>query len=365
MDFEVDFLPVGDGKKSGDAIALRYSRDSGAGWMVGVVDGGTQESGEFLCEHIQQYYGTSKVDFVICTHPEQDHASGLSVVLDNMQVTQVLMHKPWEHVDAIDPLVTDGRVTEESLRRRLIEGHPYAYAIKEKCDAKRIPIIEPFVGASHGIPNLTVLGPSSDYYLACLANFRSVTEVTEDDGIDVFDVLRRAARSVIRWISEGWNEESLGEPADDAVSSENNSSVISLFTFGDKKVLLTADAGVPALNRAIGTVEALDITLNELAFLQVPHHGSRRNVGPLVLDRLLGPRRPEGSAPESYAYISASKEGEPKHPSKRVVNALIRRGAKVFVTQGGTKRHFTQGMPDRGWQTATPLPFYDEVEEDF
>ena len=148
------------------------------------------------------------------------------------------------------------------------------------------------------------------------------------------------------------------------MSSENHSGVVSLFTFAEKKALFTADVGVAGLNEVIENAPSLGVTLYGLSFFQAPHHGSKRNVGPSVLDRLLGPKRAHGSVPEYTAFISASKEGEPKHPSKRVVNAMIRRGAKVISTQGSTKCFFSSGMPDRGWQTATPLPFYENVEDD-
>jgi beta-lactamase superfamily II metal-dependent hydrolase len=364
MLYEIDFLPVGNGEKSGDAISLRYSSDGGSTWTVGVIDGGTQESGEALCEHIPKFYGTEQVDFVICTHPEQDHASGLSCVLDRLSVSQVLMHRPWEHVDEIYSSVTDGRVSKESLRNRLIEGHPYAYAVEEKAVSQDIPIIEPFTEARHGIPNLTIVGPRRDYYLSCLTYFRSITEVTEEVERGILQTMREAAVSAARWVAESWDDEKLVEPADDAVSSENNSGVVSLFTFGEKKALFTADVGVPGLNESIANAPFLGVTLRDFSFFQAPHHGSKRNVGPSLLDSLLGTMRAQGSHSEYTAFISASKEGEPKHPSKRVVNALIRRGAKVIATQGATKHHLSSGMPDRGWQTATPLPFFDSVEED-
>ena len=34
--------------------------------------------------------------------------------------------------------------------------------------------------------------------------------------------------------------------------------------------------------------------------------------------------------------VSAAKEGEPKHPSAKVTNAYLRRGARVLATQGTT-----------------------------
>lgn len=123
MGYEVDYLPVGDGEKSGDAIAVRWGYLGGrrADQCVIVIDGGTKESGDALVEHIQHYYRTDQVDFAICTHCDADHSSGLSVVVDQLRVGKLLMHEPWRHAEEILKLVTDRRVTERSLARR-IEG---------------------------------------------------------------------------------------------------------------------------------------------------------------------------------------------------------------------------------------------------
>ena len=43
--FEIDFLAVGEGERSGDAIAIRYG-SAAAGYQVGIIDGGTKDSGE-------------------------------------------------------------------------------------------------------------------------------------------------------------------------------------------------------------------------------------------------------------------------------------------------------------------------------
>ena len=78
---------------------------------------------------------------------------------------------------------------------------------------------------------------------------------------------------------------------------------------------------------------------------------------------MLGPKLPAGMAPSRRAFCSSAKSA-PKHPSKKVVNAFQRRGVKVFATEGQHKRHH-KDAPDRaGWVTATPLPFYTEVEEE-
>jgi hypothetical protein len=139
--YEIDFLPVGEGEKGGDAISFRYSSD-GENWFVGVIDGGTKASGQALCEYIQEFYGTNVVNIAISTHPDADHASGLVEVIETMEVRQLLMHRPWEHVDEIFPLVSDGRITPESLRARLIEGFPFVWELEEKALEKGIGILD-------------------------------------------------------------------------------------------------------------------------------------------------------------------------------------------------------------------------------
>jgi len=81
MAFEIDFLPVGDGERSGDAIAMRFGEVLKPGSQtVLVIDGETKESGKALVAHVTNYYGTGTVDAVICSHSDADHASGLTEV---------------------------------------------------------------------------------------------------------------------------------------------------------------------------------------------------------------------------------------------------------------------------------------------
>ena len=60
MPYEIDVLAVGEGERSGDAIAIRFG-DPGTRpdqWPVIVVDGGTLDSGERLVDLIKNSYGT-------------------------------------------------------------------------------------------------------------------------------------------------------------------------------------------------------------------------------------------------------------------------------------------------------------------
>jgi beta-lactamase superfamily II metal-dependent hydrolase len=131
-----------------------------------------------------------------------------------------------------------------------------------------------------------------------------------------------------------------------------------------KHILFTGDAGVPALTLAAERAEALGFHLpSQLELVQIPHHGSKHNVGPTILDRILGPKDQQQTALVRAAVVSAAPEGEPKHPSKRVTNAFHRRGAFVHATQGATKLHQHDAPPRNGWNDVPALPFYDRVEE--
>ncbi|WP_334086893.1 hypothetical protein [Helicobacter typhlonius] len=95
-------------------------------------------------------------------------------------------------------------------------------------------------------------------------------------------------------------------------------------------------------------------------FIQIPHHGSRRNVSPRVLNKIIG-EIGEKQKDSITAFVSAGKNDE-KHPRRVVTNAFIRRGCKVIATQGSAKHHH-RNMPERkGWTTAEPIPFYPKVE---
>lgn len=70
-------------------------------------------------------------------------------------------------------------------------------------------------------------------------------------------------------------------------SADNESSTILYATIKNKGILLTGDAGIKALDKAYNYKPQI---ADNLRFIQVPHHGSKRNVSPSVLDNILGER---------------------------------------------------------------------------
>ncbi|NQT62980.1 MAG: hypothetical protein HQ556_08500 [Candidatus Marinimicrobia bacterium] len=357
--WEIDFLPVGNGEKSGDAIALRYGEPGN--YRILVYDGGIKESGENLVAHIKKYYGTDYVDDVVCSHPDADHASGLSIVLEELNVGRLWMHRPWAYSGLILDYFKDGRITSQSLEKRLKEKMSAAYKLEQIAIGQKIEVLEPFAGINIG--NFTILSPAEDWYVKSLiADFeKSPERETGDPILDVLDrLLKQAAEKAISWVKESWGVESLKE--DVQTTAENESSVVMLGYLAGEYVLLTGDAGIRALGNAVQYASMNGISLSSsLSFLQVPHHGSRNNVSPSILDALVGPiKQSDDGETNKVAFVSASKSSS-KHPRKMVVNGFIRRGVKVCKTDGRPIRKDTN-MPSRGWEPITPLSFSQDVE---
>lgn len=361
--YEIDFLPVGNGNKSGDAIAIRYGTQGN--YKIMAVDGGTKKSGQKLVEHIREYYQTDYVDYVVNTHPDQDHASGLTEVLENLRVGELWIHRPWAYIDKIvkyidnpqTPFSRDRRTTIQSIKDRFQwEYYKYAKELERIANKKGIIINEPYENSQIG--EFIVLSPSKNWHLFNLIPNSNKTEEIVSTTESSYTLIRTGLENILN-IGESLGFETLRNGGE--TSRENESSVILYAKFNNQGILLTGDAGNEALQKAykFAIDNGVDISQN-LKFIQIPHHGSRRNVSPKILNQIIGAVGKKEK--ESItAFVSAGKN-DINHPRRVVTNAFIRRGCKVIETKGSTKHHH-RGMPKReGWTIAKPTPFYDKVE---
>jgi hypothetical protein len=232
-------------------------------------------------------------------------------------------------------------------------------------------IRQPFTGADIGA--FRVLSPTKAAYLHLLPQFdrtpapdRALLQARNMwvgySGVRtaLSSIFERVIERVQRWIPETRLFELL---RDGGVTSPSNETSLVLYgVFSNAgRILFTGDAGVNALTWAANYANERGLPLQEFSFAQVPHHGSRRNVGPTILNRIIGPIQPSATQ-RLTAYISAPPKDE-THPRRIVVNAFIRRGATVIATQGQDKL-FSGGFPSRlGYVNVMPLLFANEVEE--
>lgn len=342
---QIDFLPVDSGEKSGDAIAFRYGDFSERSlYQVVVIDGGTKDSGNRLVEHIQKHFGTNHVDLVVCTHPDADHASGLRQIMNQCSVGELWIHKPWDHSTHICDLFHDGRITDNSLTERLQKAYTYAYELVRLAEEKGVDVREPFAGRTSEDGAITVLGPTTDYYRDLIPDFARSPQAK-----GILEKAYSSFEKAITWVQEALDIETLGEGGE--TSAENRSSAVLLVRFANKKFLFTGDSGIESLKNVIDFANEEGIDISHVDFFQIPHHGSKRNISPSILDSIRC----------STAFVSASKDA-PKHPAKKVTNALLRRNAKVYKTNGVTLGH-SHNAQRVGWGPAEVVPFYNQVEE--
>jgi len=333
---------------------LRYGH--AANYSIHVVDGGTLESGEKLVEHINAHYSeTSYIDHIVCTHSDDDHTSGLRKVIEAFDVGSITMNRPWLYADEIIHLFHDQRMTVESLEQHLRDAYPILNEIEATAIERGIVINEAFQGMMIG--DFTILAPSRDRYLSLIPELSRTPEAAKAESMSegLLGILKKA----IDWVTESWGVETLEEDVE--TSAANETSIVQMAELDGQKVLLNGDAGIISLNEAADYAEAVGL-LTPLRFIQVPHHGSRHNVSPSILNRWIGDPVAEGEVRNVTAFASVAK-GADTHPRKKVVNAFLRRGVKVYSTKGKVVRH-SHSMPDRdGWTAATAHEFSSQVEE--
>ncbi|MCM6761170.1 MBL fold metallo-hydrolase [Rathayibacter sp. ZW T2_19] len=344
--YEVDFLPVenedGDSSKSGDAIALRFTVATQSNPAVVVVDGGFGPVGDALVDHVEQYYGTSNIDLVISTHPDTDHINGLIKVLERCQVGELMMHLPWLHNASASSLGNYEKIVQL-----------YDLAVE-----KGVTVTEPFTGTARFGEALRILGPSKGFYEEQLAEAVAAASETAALSARSFGAtLLAKATKLLERTRSLFPVETLTDA--DETSARNKMSVVTLVQVDGENFMLTGDAGIPTLNEAAEEYERVvgPFSSYPLTLFQAPHHGSHRNLGPAILDRILGPK--DAAFNSTLALISSAKASE-KHPSPKVTNALGRRGAIVAATEGRTITHMT-GHRD-GWGPITPIGPLEEED---
>jgi hypothetical protein len=369
MNCEIEFLPVGDASRPGDAIVVRYGDASSYELMI--VDGGNRDSGKALVEHVRKHFGTNVViSHVVLTHADADHASGLRVVLAELPVTNLWMHVPWAFADAARPYFASKNWTGDGLRDAIRKEYDVLAELVQLAGSRQITVQPPFAGATIG--PFRVLSPHRDIYTVLMPQFdrtpdpdQNAIEATgwwigKQPGF-IARIIEKAVTKAQTWVTETWGKELLRDGG--ITSASNESSVVLYGDFGvGRRVLLTGDVGVRGLSYAAYCAAQLGLQLQDFMCVQIPHHGSRRNVGPTILNQILGPILTEGGATRFWAFVSAPKDDD-THPRKMVLNAFTRRGGGVVATQGLSKVHWGGFPPREGYVTATAVPFASSVEE--
>jgi beta-lactamase superfamily II metal-dependent hydrolase len=356
MPYEIDFLRAGD--SNGDAIIVRWADTKESAYHLNVIDGGFTDTGDQIIDHISKYYTpTANILNVVLSHADNDHACGLIRLLehDKFKVFNLWINRPWDYVDEVLNKF-HGAYTRDRLIKKMREMHPYLVEMEQIAARKGINVCAPLQGASIGA--FKVLAPSRQRYVSLIPDLDKTPTPSDTKAATLETLLGGTLRSVIEKVKERLDVETL-DTNPPPTSASNETSVVQMATFGDKRILLTADVGPQGLDEAAAYAETQSLFIQP-TLVQIPHHGSRRNVTPAVLDRWLGPYPASG---RGYAIASVGKDQD-IYPRKKVANAFTRRGYSVCATRNGWV-NFVQGYDRRPGMVDTPIiPFSPDVEDD-
>lgn len=101
---EVHFIDVGQG----DAEFLRTE----SGCIL--IDAGTTDSRHDLVAYLEKY--TEKIDYMILTHPHEDHIGGASEVIESLEVVNLIMP------DAVSSSAAFSRLLD-SVEKKGVDAH--------------------------------------------------------------------------------------------------------------------------------------------------------------------------------------------------------------------------------------------------
>lgn len=328
---EVDMISVGNADCN---LVTRWDAASNS-WSCVLIDGGNKSDIGKLRDFLKAR-SISRLNAVVCTHPHDDHSGGLLELVkdESIGIDSAYMHVPQWHVDAAEVEKTLRRVTgsaeADSIRKSLATAKDLVVA----CTTRGLEVKEPFAGTK--IEFLTVVGPSLQYYEELLQEFTDAESIKR---VDTQDDLHKVWSALHDHAVEELDTEL---PADPQTTPENNSSAILAVVQSGHKYLFTSDAGVPALQNA-----SEEYQLDGCYWMQIPHHGSRRNINPALIKHF-SPKR---------AWVSA--EGSRKHPRRAVVNAFKEAGAVVCSTHYPTPTNmwiYSGTVPPRtGYSPLIPL----------
>ena len=356
--YEIDFLPVGEKSSSGDAILFRY-KENGY-FKVILIDGGHKESdvvktSDTILNHLRKYYfpdatenNEMRIEHIICSHPDSDHLGGLQEIMEECDVGTFWINNPLDYTEKSDLAeTTDNNAFSKA------DADTVASLIRV-AEKQGIMVKSPLQGKFIG--PLLVASPSAEFYQTLVKG-----ELIRQGGERAS--FKKLVLGAIQLILANWNEDALFEFPATSVCNESSTVLFGSLMKDERKILFTADAGIEALSRAsIYLKENLDFQAGTLCFMQMPHHGGRRNVNRVVLDSLLGAKVTRGSDKRGSSFASVASKAY-DFPKKAVTNAFTTRGYLCSATKGESIRHKAGEMPSRdGWSPLTPIPFSDKVE---
>lgn len=339
MDFVIDFIYVADG----DGIII-WGRNPNERDYVFFLDGGNQEFGIKIVEHyrkwIEPYLYQTKTIAFINSHPHADHINGLIEIVKELgkEMTWGIYNDPVKFISEELRL----NIKQSALRNEdkdiehLYKSFKKVQELNDLCEQYGIEKKEALSDVFN-YKEIKIISPSREFYTSKVQTFTNIDFLKRVDYTKSFSSINES--------DELLKPCAIVDEKNDASPENNSATIIELIDSKNERYLLTSDAGVEAFD----DMEKNGFTSENLNFVQLPHHGSRRNISTNWIGKF---------APKMF-LISA--EGNQKHPRRAVISCIKRNlpDCKTYSTHKnkGTISYTTNKdvFPNRNWGSAEPL----------
>lgn len=312
----IRFCQVGTESKGGDAIIIRLFDEKDNETLL-LIDGGYKETGNAVINFIKKNCTTTKIKIMFNTHPDRDHISGLKTILESDEVTveNLILNRPWRDAKFTKEMFEDKRITDNSLIKRLKDAFCLAEDIEGIAKKKGVKIYPQFRDESGKLELLNVLGPSKELYKKGLLASDKTPKSYIESGLGTY--------TPVEYTEVDYEEgEEIEWYNDEETAEINQTSLIMALHLGDTKVLFTGDAGKVAIKEALRFYKSIGGNPKDFTIVQLPHHGSRKNIDPEIINEFGNP---------DY-IISCPPDGEAEgHPSRRLINKILELNPKASI----------------------------------
>lgn len=340
MDFVIDFLSVG----SADAITIWIKKD-GADFVL-FLDGGKTDDGKKVINHYSTFIAphvNNPTLIAINSHPHADHINGLIEVIEyfKSRIKFAIYNDPVKYISVSRKLEIKKYYQEnrDPDINHLYDLFEKVDKLNQLCATHSIKRLEAFSNLNSSYGNLfQIFSPSQVYYEEKVNFFTDVNVLLKED-------YTKKPDSEVNEVEEGLIACAVVDAKNDVSPENATSTIIQLTDSSGRNYLLTGDAGVDSFDSA----EKNGFKFQNYLLVQLPHHGSRRNVNTNWLCKF-----------DPNFYI-ASADGSKKHPRKAVIACIKKNlpGCKVYSTHKNNQTlSYTsnkQIFPDRGWKSAEEL----------
>jgi hypothetical protein len=307
----LELLPA----RHGDALWLEYGHPSSPHRML--IDGGprSRRLREILTGRLTEI---DHLDLLVVTHIDADHISGILDIFEDPTVplsSRDIWFNAWQHLPTDQLGASQGEALSGTIRRRRL---PWNRDFDEKAVVTPDEGDLPAVTLPDGLV-LTVLSPTRQ----ALADLRPVwkREVEKAGLIPGKAAEQYAAQADLLGDARIDPEELAKVPYEDDRSEANGASIAMLAEFEGKALLLTGDAhgGILAAGlRRLARQRGVDRI--RLDAFKLPHHGSKYNLSPDVLNLI-----------ECERYLVSTNGDIFGHPDPVAVSRIVAAGDDVTL----------------------------------